>query len=158
MKRILYLLLAAAVPGLATAADVGVSISIGEPGFYGQIDIGNFPRPVVLYPEPMVIEVIPVGVVRQPMYLRVPPGHAKKWGSYCGQYNACGHPVYFVQDGWYNDVYAPQYRAKHGGGSGQRHDNPGKGGNGNGGHGKSDNKHGKGDKGDKGGKGGKGPK
>lgn len=142
MKRILPLLLAAAMPALAAAADVGVSISIGQPGFYGQIEIGSYPRPALIYVEPMIIDVVPVGVVRPPMYLHVPPGHAKKWGSYCHQYGACGHPVYFVQDGWYNDVYAPQYRAKHGGG---------------GGHGKSD-KHGKGDKGGKHGKGDKGPK
>ena len=151
MKKILFLLFAATMPGLAAAADVGVSISIGQPGFYGQIDIGSYPRPALIYAEPMIIDVVPVGVVRQPMYLRVPPGHAKKWGSYCRQYSACGHPVYFVQDGWYNDVYAPQYRAKHGGGGGQGHGNAG--GHGKGGPGKS----GKGDKHDNKG-GGKGPK
>jgi uncharacterized protein YcfJ len=26
------------------------------------------------------------------------------------QYNACGRPVYFVDDRWYNDVYVPHYR------------------------------------------------
>lgn len=140
MKRVLSLLFAAAMPGLAVAADVGVSISVGQPGFYGRIDIGDYPRPALMYPEPMVIDVVPVGVVRPPMYLHVPPGQAKKWGSYCHQYNACGHPVYFVQDGWYNDVYVPAYRNKHGGGGGggQGHGNGG-------GHGKG--KHGKGGKG-----------
>lgn len=129
----------------ATAADVGVSVSVGQPGFYGRIDIGSFPRPVLVYPEPILVR--PVGIAYEPIYLHVPPGHAKKWRSYCGQYNACGRPVYFVQEHWYNDVYVPGYRSRHGGGPhdkgpGKRHDKgggdghdkgPGKG-NGNGKH------------------------
>ena len=95
------------------AADVGVSVSIGQPGFYGRIDIGDYPQPQLVYPEPIVIQ-RPVGVVYEPIYLHVPPGHAKRWGHYCGQYNACGRPVYFVQDNWYNDVYVPHYRERHG--------------------------------------------
>lgn len=115
-KLILGILFAAsALIGLpASAADVGVSITVGQPGFYGRIDIGDFPRPVLVYPEPIVVR--PVGVAYEPIYLHVPPGHAKKWRSYCGQYNACGRPVYFVQDHWYNDVYVPEYRTRHGGG------------------------------------------
>lgn len=123
---------AVAVP--AGAADVGVSVSIGQPGFYGRIDIGDFPRPVLVYPEPIIVR--PIGVAYEPIYLHVPPGQAKKWHSYCGQYNACGRPVYFVQERWYNDVYVPEYRARHGGGGPKhkggpgRHDDrgPGKGG------------------------------
>ena len=29
----------------ALEADVGVSVSIGQPGFYGRIDIGDYPYP-----------------------------------------------------------------------------------------------------------------
>ena len=43
-----------------------------------------------------------------------PPGHAKKWSKHCSAYNACNRPVYFVQDSWYNDTYAPHYRRTHG--------------------------------------------
>lgn len=96
----------------AVGADVGVSVSVGQPGFYGQLDIGNFPRPQVIYAEPVIIR-RPVGVVYEPIYLHVPPGQAKKWHAYCGRYNACGRPVYFVQDRWYNDVYVPEYRQRH---------------------------------------------
>jgi hypothetical protein len=103
----------------ASAADVGVSVTVGQPGFYGRIDIGDFPRPVLVYPEPIIVR--PVGVAYEPIYLHVPPGHAKKWRSYCGQYNACGRPVYFVQDHWYNDVYVPEYRKRHHGGGGPKH-------------------------------------
>lgn len=43
--------------------------------------------------------------MRQPIYLHVPPGHAKNWRSYCGRYDACGQPVYFVRS-WYQRYYA----------------------------------------------------
>ncbi len=115
MKRFLLVTALAAVPMPTFAADVGVSISVGQPGFYGHIDIGDVPRPVLVYPQPVVIQPVPVGVVRQPLYLHVPPGHAKHWRKHCHEYNACGEPVYFVDDGWYNDVYVPHYRERHGG-------------------------------------------
>ena len=121
----------------AYAADVGVSVSVGQPGFYCRIDIGDYPRPALIYPEPIVIQ-RPVGVVYEPLYLHVPPGQAKKWDRYCGNYNACGRPVYFVQDRWYNDVYVPHYHEHHaegygrgddddhGRGHGNRHEDHGK--------------------------------
>ena len=112
MRKMFVLMLLACVP--AMAADVAVSVAIGEPGFYGRIDIGTFPQPRVIISTPVVIQAIPVGVVRGPLYLRVPPGHEKKWAKHCAEYNACGSPVYFVEDGWYNTVYAPAYKAKHG--------------------------------------------
>ena len=112
MKKSNYLLgfaLAAGVlQGTAFAADVGMSIHITEPGFYGRIDMGRAPAPVLIYPQPIIIEQRPVTVVRQPIYLRVPPGHEKNWGKHCRRYNACGQPVYFVQDNWYREVYAPR--------------------------------------------------
>ena len=43
MKRFLSAAALAAMTLPALAADVGVSISIGQPGFYGHIDIGDFP-------------------------------------------------------------------------------------------------------------------
>jgi len=96
----------------AFAADVGVSISVGQPGFYGQIDIGDYP-----YPQPRVIYREPIIVHRhvdvyEPMYLRVPPGHYKNWKRHCNRYHACGRQVYFVQDRWYRDDFAPRYRER----------------------------------------------
>ena len=97
---------------LALASNhVGVSISIGQPGFYGRIDIGNAPSPVLILPQPVWIN--RVAVAPAPIYLRVPPGHEKKWGKHCKKYGACGRPVYFVRDEWYRDVYAPYY-SEHG--------------------------------------------
>ncbi|HEY5635181.1 MAG TPA: hypothetical protein VIT02_15610 [Burkholderiaceae bacterium] len=97
--------------GAAMAADVGVSISVGEPGFYGRIDIGNVVRPQVIYAEPVVIHRAPAAVaIPAPVYMHVPPGHAKNWARHCGKYGACGQPVYFVQERWYSEVYAPSHR------------------------------------------------
>jgi uncharacterized protein YcfJ len=109
MKRVLGMIAALAMVAPALAADVGVSVRVGEPGFYGRIDIGNMPPPRVLYSQPIVVTPAPVGVVRSPIYLHVPPGHARNWRKHCAHYNACGEPVYFVQDGWYNDVYVPRH-------------------------------------------------
>lgn len=116
MKRFAVALLLAASGSMAFAAtDVGVSISVGQPGFYGRIDIGNAPPPVLVYAQPVVIR--PVHVVQpvpvQPVYLHVPPGHAKNWKKHCGKYDACSRPVYFVKDEWYNNVYVPHYEQEH---------------------------------------------
>lgn len=113
MKRILCsaaLVAAAAALAPAFAADVGVTIGFDQPGVYGRIDIGRVPSPPVLvYQQPVVIQPTPVAVYQQPIYLHVPPGHARKWDRHCRRYGACGQPVYFVQEGWYRNVYAPVY-------------------------------------------------
>jgi hypothetical protein len=124
MKHFLIAAALAAIPAPAFAADVGVSISVGQPGFYGQIDVGDVPRPVLIYPEPVIIQPAPVGVMLRPIYMRVPPGHARNWGRYCHQYDACGRRVFFVQDRWYNDVYVPHYQREHGGGGPHRGGGP----------------------------------
>lgn len=109
MKRTLLTMAVLAI-SFPSHAEGGVSISVGQPGFYGRIDVGSLPPPQVLYAEPIVIQPAPAGIVREPIYLRVPPGHAKHWAKHCRRYNACGQPVYFVQDAWYNDIYVPSYR------------------------------------------------
>ena len=49
MKKNLLLATALlSLPALASA-QIGVSINIGEPGFYGRIDIGDYPRPRLIY-------------------------------------------------------------------------------------------------------------
>jgi hypothetical protein len=128
MTNIKSLVLAAAMLASGTAAyaqDVGVSISIGQPGFYGRIDIGDAPRPQLVYARPVIIQRPARYVESAPIYLRVPPGHAKHWSKHCRAYNACGQQVYFVQDRWYTNDYAPRYRAQHGEGRG--HDERGNG-------------------------------
>ena len=113
MKRLLLATLIgfAACAHQAQAADVGVSVSIGQPGFYGQLDIGGFPPPAVVYSQPVIIEGGPV--VRPPLYLRVPEEHMRHWDRYCREYRACGERVYFVRDDWYHREYVPRYQERY---------------------------------------------
>ena len=90
--------------------NVGVSIGIYQPGVYGRIDIGSYPRPAVVYGHPIVIAPQPMVVRSQPVYLYVPPGHQKNWVKHCGRYDACRQPVYFVQESWVRERYEQQHR------------------------------------------------
>ncbi len=120
MRRLIFAAVIAATGSSALAADVGVSVTVGQPGYYGRIDIGNFPPPQLIYAQPVVIERVPVGVAPRPLYLHVPPGHAKDWRKHCGKYNACGEPVYFVSENWYNDVYVKGHAKGEGKGKGKK--------------------------------------
>lgn len=114
MKRIVFaamLAITAMTTPAVQAADVGVSINIGQPGFYGRIDLGNAPAPQLYYREPVWVQ--RAAVRPAPIYLYVPHGHQSDWKRYCRQYGACGQPVYFVRDNWYRDVYVPHYRDYH---------------------------------------------
>ncbi|MBE7525749.1 hypothetical protein HS096_05395 [candidate division WWE3 bacterium] len=53
--------------------------------------------PRLLYPNPVLAMPPAVAVQQQPIYLYVPPGHAKRWDKYCHRYNACYQSVYFVE-------------------------------------------------------------
>jgi len=120
-KFLIALFLVSAASGAMAGTSVGVDINIGGPGYYGNIQLGDFGRPPVIYEQPIIIE-RQVRYVGEPMYLRVPPGHAKNWRKHCRGYNACGRPVYFVQDSWYNNTYAPRYRSSHRGHDRDRRD------------------------------------
>jgi len=114
-KLIVVLLVQGISSAYAGNVNVGVSVS-GEiqPGVYGRIDIGNAPPPPVVYAQPIIIArpVRPVPVA--PLYLNVPPGHAKKWNKHCHKYNACGQPVYFVRSGEYErDSHYSNRRHEH---------------------------------------------
>ena len=109
MKLRLLITAAVLAAGSARATDVGVSVSVGDSGFYGRIDVGDRPKPQVLSPIPVVVQPAPTPVQRPPIYLRVPPGHAKHWSKHCRKYNACGERVLFVDERWYNEVYVPSH-------------------------------------------------
>lgn len=119
-KLIIALALATAACATPALADVGISIRIGEPGFYGELDIGRDEHPRIINARPVLV----VHRYRNlaPVYLRVPPGHQRNWSRYCDQYNACARPVYFVRDDWYRNEYAPRYRKAHGYDRDDRHD------------------------------------
>jgi hypothetical protein len=105
--------------GTANAADVGVSVSVSQPGVYGRIDIGRFPQPQVIVPQPVLVA-RPTMVVAQPqpVYMWVPPGHRKDWSKHCSHYNACGVPVYFVRHDWYESHVMPVADSRGGPGHG----------------------------------------
>ncbi len=106
MRRILIAVVATVCVVPAFAADVGVSINVDQPGLYGQINIGNVAPPQVIYSQPVIVQRAPE-YRGGPLYLHVPPGHEKHWNKHCAEYNACGRPVYFVREDWYNNEYAP---------------------------------------------------
>ena len=108
MKHLLFAVIAAVVAVPAVAADVSASIGISQPGFYGQINIGDFPRPAVIYAEPVWVARPARVVYVQPIYMHVPPGHEKHWSKHCAKYDACGRPVYFVREDWYQTQYVPR--------------------------------------------------
>jgi hypothetical protein len=116
--------LAAACTAPALAADVGVSISVSQPGVYGRVDIGRFPQPQLIVQQPIVVQAAPRR--GQPVYMWVPPGHRKHWRDHCAAYRACGVPVYFVRDDWYHQhVDRPGRGGGHGGERGERGEGPG---------------------------------
>jgi hypothetical protein len=111
MKKLVLLALAAcaAAPALADPS-VGVSIGINQPGVYGRINIGNYPEPVLVSPEPVVVVPARIADQRQPIYLYVPLAHQRNWRRYCGRYNACGQPVYFVEERWIRERWEHEHR------------------------------------------------
>ena len=126
MKRLLFAVIATVVAVPASAGDVSASVGISQPGFYGQINIGDVPRPTVIYAQPVWIQRPPKVVYVQPIYVRVPPGHEKHWGKHCAEYGACGRPVYFVREDWYQTYYVPHYQAQNDQGKGKGNKGKGK--------------------------------
>lgn len=144
MKKTITLILAAAAmsPVLAGNTDIGVSIGINQPGMYGRIDIGNtmYGHPQLVYPQPVIIAPPAVAYERRPIYMYVPTAHQSNWRRYCGRYQACGQPVYFVQERWVRDRWQHEHPGHghghgHGHGKHDKHDKHDKHGHGHG-HGK----------------------
>jgi hypothetical protein len=106
-----------AAAGLAVLAVMPFANAMAQgqllPGVYGRIEFGTAPPPPVIYSQPIIIQRPAVVVQQQPLYLHVPPGHAKKWSKHCAQYNACGQPVYFVKVKGDEQFERVQYREKH---------------------------------------------
>lgn len=124
MRTIYSILIVPALAAAATCAEAqNVSVNAvitGQvvPGVYGQVVIGNAPPPPVVYQQPMVVEPPPVVVGAPPvapLYLHVPPGHAKHWSKHCREYNACNRPVYFVRSPEYEPGFdMDRWRREHG--------------------------------------------
>jgi hypothetical protein len=117
MRAFSSILLTSALVAAATCAEAqSVSVNAvitGEvvPGVYGQVVLGNRPPPPLVYTQPMIVQPAPVvmgGPPLEPLYLHVPPGHAKNWRKHCHEYHACDRPVYFVRSAEYEPGYRPE--------------------------------------------------
>jgi hypothetical protein len=101
-----------ALAGVTAYAGVNLNVIVDgaiSPGVYGRVEIGNAPPPPVYYPQPVIIARPPrTVVVEPPIYLHVPPGHAKHWSRHCREYGACGRQVYFVRSAEYEPGYRPE--------------------------------------------------
>lgn len=114
MRYLLFAILITCFPTSVLASDFGLSINMGQPGFYGQINLGNnYPSPQVIYPQPVLVREARGNVWehQSPVYLHVPSHHSSNWHQHCHRYQACNQSVYFVRENWYSDVYAPHYNS-----------------------------------------------
>lgn len=105
MSRLLFLLLL--LLGLCSAT--AHAQSMGQPGFYGRIEIGDYTQPPLLISNAVMGN--PGVYTGSPVYMHVPPAQAHAWGRYCHVYGACDWMVYFVDNGWYDSVYVPGFRS-----------------------------------------------
>jgi hypothetical protein len=106
MRLISVVALLLAGAGICRAGDLNIHVILsGEvaPGVYGQVQLGSERPPPLVYAEPMLV--VPQRVPPPPVYLHVPPGHAKNWRKHCQEYNACNRPVYFVRSQEYEPGY-----------------------------------------------------
>jgi hypothetical protein len=95
-------------PAMANGLDISIGVG-GEvsPGVYGRVDIGSARRsPAIIIDSPVIIH-RPRRYV-DPIYLHVPPGHARHWDKHCRKYGACDTPVYFVRSNEYRN-FRPSY-------------------------------------------------
>ena len=110
----LGLSLLASLPSVAD--DLGINVVLeGEvaPGVYGRVELGKGSHPAIYYPEPLVIVHEPKYSNYQPVYLHVPPGHAKHWRKHCHKYHACERPVYFIKSVEYAESYQREHSHDH---------------------------------------------
>jgi hypothetical protein len=109
MRLISVIAVLLASAGICRAGDLDIHVILsGEvaPGVYGQVQLGSERPPPVVYAQPMLI--VPQRDPLPPVYLHVPPGHAKNWRKHCQEYNACNRPVYFVRSREYEPGYVPR--------------------------------------------------
>jgi hypothetical protein len=112
-KVALATFVAAVVSPLAGAADTVATISGPvQPGVYGRLAMVSKPTPALVYEQPMFIDPPSVQGKVEPVYLHVPPDHAKNWKKYCSKYKACDQPVYFVKSAEYDPDYKEKQAAQ----------------------------------------------
>jgi len=88
------------------AGDLAVGVNISgqvAPGVYGEVQLGNSSPPPLVYAAP--VQIVRVRNAAPPIYMNVPPDHARYWRAHCRHYNACDRPVYFVRSAEYEPGY-----------------------------------------------------
>jgi len=122
MRSVLSMAALLCITAPALADGVNVAVSVGQPGFFGQIVIGDAAPPPVILAQPVLVQPAPALVVLPPVYLHVPPGYEKHWEKHCAEFDACGRRVYFVRHDWYDNEYVPRYQREHGHHGHDRHE------------------------------------
>jgi hypothetical protein len=105
MKRFMGM---AALAALTTASSGGgnyIAASANSP--HGTVDVRRFPRLDLVSPHPVIVRFMSAQMLARALYLHVPQAHRAEWAGYCHFYQACGHPVYFVTEQWFEHVYRP---------------------------------------------------
>ncbi len=78
-----------------------INITVGAPliqGEYGRIRMDSgMPLPPLHASRPVIVGRPVAHAI--PIYLYVPAYQRKNWGAHCHRYDACQHPVYFVNGG-----------------------------------------------------------
>jgi hypothetical protein len=107
------------IPAILTLA-VSLTVASGvraadtDPGIYGRIDTGRFPKPLVINHKPVLLDRAARSRSAKPIYLHVRPGDEWHWNAHCKTYAACGAPVYFVTESWFMNVYLPAIGSRDG--------------------------------------------
>ncbi len=112
----------------AAQAQTYMNLTVGgqfAPGVFGQISVGNAAPPPVINAQPIIVGTVVQGAPI--MYMHVPEHEQRHWEQFCGRYNACGHPVHFVQvdqnNRWWEARRAPEVRHEEMRHEEMRHDN-----------------------------------
>ena len=94
------LMLGLALSAAAAQAQVYIGASVNgvlAPGVFGRVDIGTLGGTPPLYSaQPVYVQRVPQAA---PLYIYAAPYERANWRRYCGRYDACGAPVYFVNVG-----------------------------------------------------------
>jgi hypothetical protein len=89
----------------AGAVEVGVSVEMSQPGVYGRVDIGRFPRAVLLPPPQVVVVQRPRPVVYEDVYVWAPPGRQRRWHRHEKRYDDdCAERERFVHQASYRSA------------------------------------------------------
>jgi len=107
----------ATIAPVAEAADKDAIVTINgpvTPGIYGRVAMASTAtaaattvKPPLVYSQAMLVDAPSATGAVEPVYLHVPPDHAKNWKKYCAKYDACNKPVFFIKSAEYEPGYQP---------------------------------------------------